>query len=48
MDGPVSILGGEIKGFSCVSDVSGDLDKGDGNISSDVKCYVLTKETLNK
>lgn len=34
---------GEIKGFSCVADVHGDLDKGDGDINSDVNCYVLSK-----
>ena len=42
MNGPVSISG-EIKGFSCIADVSGDLDKGDGNISSNTECYVLSK-----
>ena len=42
MNGPVSVSG-DIKGFSCVSDVSGDLDKGDGSISSNTECYVLTK-----
>jgi hypothetical protein len=42
MNGPISVSG-EIKGFSCISDVSGELDKGDGNISSDTECYVLTR-----
>jgi hypothetical protein len=41
--GNVQIPGKEVKGFSCVADVDGDLDKGDGRISSDVKCYVLSK-----
>jgi hypothetical protein len=34
---------GEIKGFSCASDVDGDLDKGNGNVSTQVNCYVLSK-----
>jgi hypothetical protein len=42
MNGPINVSG-EIRGFSCVSDVSGDLDKGDGSISSDVQCYVLSR-----
>jgi hypothetical protein len=41
-NGPISVSG-EIKGFSCIADVRGDLDKGDGNISSDTECYVLTR-----
>jgi hypothetical protein len=35
---------GEVKGFSCVSDVSGNLDKGDGSISTNAQCYVLSKQ----
>lgn len=41
--GNVQIPGKEVKGFSCVADVDGNLDKGDGHISSDVKCFVLSK-----
>jgi hypothetical protein len=41
--GNVRIPGNEVKGFSCVSDVHGDLDKGDGDINSDVTCYILSK-----
>jgi hypothetical protein len=37
-------VSGEVKGFSCVSDVSGSLDKGDGIISTDAQCYVLSKQ----
>jgi hypothetical protein len=41
---PASVnVQGEVKGFACVSDVSGDLDKGDGDISTQRKCYVLSK-----
>jgi hypothetical protein len=36
-------VSGEVKGFSCVPDVHGDLFKGDGDIRSDVSCYVLSK-----
>ena len=40
--GPVSVTGA-VFGFSCAPDVSGELEGGGGNISSDVKCYILTK-----
>jgi hypothetical protein len=35
---------GEVKGFSCTSDVDGLLDKGTGLISSQVTCYILSRE----
>jgi hypothetical protein len=41
--GDVQIHGKEVKGFSCVADVDGNLDKGNGRIRSDVKCFVLSK-----
>jgi hypothetical protein len=43
LGGDVQVPGKEIKGFSCVSDVDGHLDKDGGRISSDVECYVLSK-----
>jgi len=39
---PITGVSGEIKGFACTSDVSGDIDSGDGRISTDEQCYVLT------
>jgi len=40
--GTISVPGA-VMGFSCASDVQGDLSKGDGQITSDVTCYVLSK-----
>jgi hypothetical protein len=42
MNGPVNVPG-EVKGFSCVADVDGNLDKGNGDITSTDVCYVLSK-----
>jgi hypothetical protein len=37
-------VSGEVKGFSCGSNVDGMLDKGTGSISTDVTCYVLSRD----
>jgi len=34
---------GAVMGFSCAPDVNGDLIKGDGIVSTQVTCYVLSK-----
>ena len=38
-----NIVSGDVVCFSCVSDTSGDLAEGSGEIRSTQSCYVLTK-----